>query len=97
MKKIADTHIRTVNTFHLQTIEIAVVCAGQRAASRTVILLKSILYNRHNPLSFHFVVNDISKKILAKLFETWKLPFGNHITVFACSSFIRLVILNFDL
>uniref|UniRef100_A0A0N5AQ35 Glycosyltransferase-like protein LARGE1 n=1 Tax=Syphacia muris TaxID=451379 RepID=A0A0N5AQ35_9BILA len=37
-------------------------------------MVKSILYSRQNPLNFHFVVNDISRRILTTLFQTWKLP-----------------------
>lgn len=32
------------------------------------------MFYRKNPLRFHFVVDEISKKILKTLFDTWKIP-----------------------
>ena len=60
----------------LQTIHIAVVCAGHSASRQVVTLIKSILFYRHNPVHFHFISDSAAELILSTLFQTWKLPEG---------------------
>jgi hypothetical protein len=62
-----------------QTLHIAVVCSGQSTSRQVVILIKSILFYRRNPLHFHFVSDKIAITILTTLFQSWNIPLGGYI------------------
>ncbi|XP_046432242.1 LARGE xylosyl- and glucuronyltransferase 2-like isoform X2 [Neodiprion fabricii] len=70
-----------VTSFHLSSsptecsiIHVAMVCAGYNSTFTTVIVVKSILFYRRNPLHFHFIVDEIANTTLFMLFESWNLP-----------------------
>ena len=52
----------------------AIVCAGSNASRTVVTLVKSILFYRRNPIHFHFLSDEIARKILTRLAATWNLP-----------------------
>ncbi|KAG7203628.1 hypothetical protein KM043_013663 [Ampulex compressa] len=56
-----------------ETIHIAMVCAGYNSTFSLVTVVKSVLFYRTKPLHFHLLVDEIAKKILTTLFETWDL------------------------
>uniref|UniRef100_A0A8B9H2Q7 LARGE xylosyl- and glucuronyltransferase 1 n=1 Tax=Astyanax mexicanus TaxID=7994 RepID=A0A8B9H2Q7_ASTMX len=58
----------------LQTIHVAIVCAGYNASRDVVTLVKSVLFHRRNPLHLHFITDSIAQQILASLFHTWMVP-----------------------
>ena len=51
-----------------------IVCAGYNSTRSVVTLIKSVLFYRRHPLHFHFLVDDVSEKILKHLFHTWGVP-----------------------
>ncbi|XP_043233397.1 LARGE xylosyl- and glucuronyltransferase 1-like isoform X2 [Amphibalanus amphitrite] len=55
-------------------ISVVIVCAGYNSTRSVVTLIKSLLFYRRHPLHFHFLVDDISEKILNHLFLTWGVP-----------------------
>ncbi len=59
-----------------QTLHIAVVCSGHSTSRQVVILIKSILFYRRNPLHFHFVSDKTAITILTTLFQSWNIPLG---------------------
>lgn len=58
------------------TIHVAMVCAGYNSTFALVTVVKSILFYRTNPLHFHLLVDEIARKTLSTLFQTWDLPHG---------------------
>lgn len=63
-----------------EIIHIGMVCAGYKSSRSVVTMLKSILFYRKHPLHFHFLVDNISERILKTLFETWDIPQGTKKT-----------------
>ncbi|GAB1865524.1 Glycosyltransferase-like protein LARGE1 [Camponotus japonicus] len=59
------------------TIHIAMVCAGYNSTFALVTVVKSILFYRTNPLHFHLLVDEIARRTLSTLFQTWDLPHVN--------------------
>ncbi|CAG9860970.1 unnamed protein product [Phyllotreta striolata] len=57
-----------------EVIHIGVICSGYNSNLLFHTLIKSIFFNRINPLQFHIVTNKVSEKILKVLFETWDVP-----------------------
>ncbi|XP_076311862.1 xylosyl- and glucuronyltransferase LARGE2s-like isoform X2 [Tachypleus tridentatus] len=57
-----------------ETIHVAIVCAGYNSTRSVVTLMKSILFYRKNPLSFHFISDSVAQLILHTLFQTWSVP-----------------------
>ena len=66
-----------------QTLDIAVVCSGHSTSRQVVILIKSILFYRRNPLHFHFVSDKTAITILTTLFQSWNIPLGKRIHLYA--------------
>ncbi|KAK2579800.1 hypothetical protein KPH14_008682 [Odynerus spinipes] len=60
------------------TVHIAMVCAGYNSTFTLVTVVKSVLFYRTKPLHFHLLVDEIAKRTLTTLFQTWDLP---HVTV----------------
>lgn len=58
------------------TIHVAMVCAGYNSTFALVTVVKSILFYRTNPLHFHLLVDEIARRTLSTLFQTWDLPHG---------------------
>ena len=58
----------------LQVIQVAIVCARYNTTRDVVTLIKSILFNRKNPIHFHFISDHIAQNILGSLFMTWNVP-----------------------
>ena len=65
-----------------QTLDIAVVCSGHSTSRQVVILIKSILFYRRNPLHFHFVSDKTAITILTTLFQSWNIPLGKRIHLY---------------
>ncbi|XP_043466321.1 LARGE xylosyl- and glucuronyltransferase 2-like isoform X2 [Leptopilina heterotoma] len=61
-----------------RTIHIAMVCAGYNSTFNVVTTVKSIVFYRSVPLHFHFLVDEISKRTLKVLFDTWNIPNVYH-------------------
>lgn len=59
-----------------ETIHIAMVCAGYNSTFALVTVVKSVLFYRTKPLHFHLLVDEIAKRTLTTLFQTWDLPHG---------------------
>ncbi|KAJ8047746.1 LARGE xylosyl- and glucuronyltransferase 2 [Holothuria leucospilota] len=57
-----------------EVIHISIVCAGYNASREVVILIKSILFYRKNPLHFHFISDEKAKLVLGHLLKTWDVP-----------------------
>ncbi|XP_071505018.1 xylosyl- and glucuronyltransferase LARGE1-like [Diadema antillarum] len=57
-----------------ETIHVSIVCAGHNASRDVIILIKSILFYRKNPLHFHFISDEMGQQILSTLFQTWDVP-----------------------
>lgn len=57
-----------------ETIHVSIVCAGHNASRDVIILIKSILFYRKNPLHFHFISDEMGQLILSSLFRTWDVP-----------------------
>ncbi|XP_064395181.1 xylosyl- and glucuronyltransferase LARGE2s-like [Halichondria panicea] len=72
--KLSEEQFSMTRSSHCETIHIAIVAVGYSTIRSVVILVKSILFYRHNALHFHFVSDDSGKYVLQTLFETWKLP-----------------------
>ena len=68
---------KTELTGDCQTLHIAVVCSGHSTSRQVVILIKSILFYRRNPLHFHFVSDKTAITILTTLFQSWNIPLVN--------------------
>ncbi|XP_050448704.1 xylosyl- and glucuronyltransferase LARGE1-like isoform X2 [Cataglyphis hispanica] len=68
-----------INNFEMKcdTIHIAMVCAGYNSTFTLVTVMKSILFYRTNPLHFHLLVDEIARRTLSTLFQTWDLPHVN--------------------
>ncbi|XP_046841650.1 LARGE xylosyl- and glucuronyltransferase 2-like isoform X2 [Xenia sp. Carnegie-2017] len=60
-----------------ETLHVAVVCSGFSTSRQVVILIKSILFYRRNPLHFHFISDATAITILTTLFESWNIPLVN--------------------
>ena len=57
-----------------EVIHVAIVCAGYNATRSVVTVIKSILFYRKNPLSFYFISDEVGRKVLRNLFDTWQVP-----------------------
>ncbi|PIK41698.1 putative glycosyltransferase-like protein LARGE1-like [Apostichopus japonicus] len=57
-----------------EVIHISIVCAGYNASREVVILIKSILFYRKNPLHIHFISDERAKHVLGHLFRSWDVP-----------------------
>ncbi|XP_063961050.1 xylosyl- and glucuronyltransferase LARGE2s-like isoform X2 [Lytechinus pictus] len=57
-----------------ERIHVSIVCAGHNASRDVIILIKSILFYRKNPLHFHFISDEMGQQILSTLFKTWDVP-----------------------
>ncbi|XP_070168117.1 xylosyl- and glucuronyltransferase LARGE1 isoform X3 [Polyergus mexicanus] len=68
-----------INNFEVKcdTIHVAMVCAGYNSTFALVTVVKSILFYRTNPLHFHLLVDEIARRTLSTLFQTWDLPHAN--------------------
>lgn len=55
-------------------VHIASVCAGSNSTLSLAQMVKSILNYRSNPLHFHILTDDDTKKEIEFLFEIWNLP-----------------------
>ncbi|XP_076296402.1 xylosyl- and glucuronyltransferase LARGE1 isoform X2 [Lasioglossum baleicum] len=60
-----------------ESVHIAMVCAGYNSTFALVTVVKSVLFYRTKPLHFHLLVDEIAKRTLSTLFETWDLPHVN--------------------
>ena len=61
-------------TSKCDTVHIAFVVGGYAATKSLVVVLKSILFYRHNPIHFHFIADSSAHLILTELMRTWRLP-----------------------
>ncbi|KAF2358193.1 Glycosyl transferase family 8 [Trinorchestia longiramus] len=61
-----------------KVLHLAIVCAGYNSSRLVVTLLKSVLFFRHNPLHFHFIVDDEARVVLHTLLTSWNVP---HVSV----------------
>lgn len=59
-----------------ETVHVAMVCAGYNSTFALVTVVKSVLFYRTKPLHFHLLVDEIAKRTLTTLFQTWNLPHG---------------------
>ncbi|CAL4062930.1 unnamed protein product [Meganyctiphanes norvegica] len=57
-----------------EVLHIAIVCAGYNSSRSVVTLLKSLLFNRRNPLHFHMIVDTKAQVVLNTLFSSWNVP-----------------------
>ena len=57
-----------------EVVHIAMVVSDTETVQRLVVVVKSILFYRHNPIHFHFLLNTRSKEIVSTIFKTWLLP-----------------------
>ncbi len=73
-----------------QIIHIAMVTAGSPTIRRAMIVIKSILFHRRNPLHFHFLADYKDREILSTIFETWQLPEVN-ISTYSLTDAIKMV------
>ena len=56
-----------------EIIDVAIIVGGQSSCTHAVLLIKSILLFRRNPIRFHFFVDDAAQYILSTLMSTWHL------------------------
>lgn len=82
----ASPHITTFEKLRLEnnhnevkceTVHIAMVCAGYNSTFALVTVVKSVLFYRTKPLHFHLLVDEIAKRTLTTVFQTWDLPHVN--------------------
>uniref|UniRef100_A0A0R3S2F6 Glycosyltransferase-like protein LARGE1 n=1 Tax=Elaeophora elaphi TaxID=1147741 RepID=A0A0R3S2F6_9BILA len=60
---------------HCQALHLAlVVCGDVQLAYPLLTFIKSILRYRQQALVLHFLVDDITRRIVSLLFDTWRLP-----------------------
>lgn len=59
------------------TVHLAMVCAGYNSTLALVTVAKSILFYRSTPLHFHLLVDEIARRTLSTLFDTWSLSEGS--------------------
>lgn len=57
-----------------EVLHIAIVCTKYNSTRDVVTLIKSILFYRKNHLHFHFISDDVAKRILQTVFNTWYVP-----------------------
>ena len=57
-----------------EEVHVAIVCAGINATRTVVTLVKSILFHRRHPVTFHFLSDPAARRTLAHLAATWRLP-----------------------
>lgn len=57
-----------------EEVHVAIVCAGINASRAVVTLVKSILFHRRHPVTFHFISDPAARRTLAHLAATWRLP-----------------------
>ena len=57
-----------------ETIQVAFVVGGYNATRGLATIIKSILFHRHNPLHFHFIVDSPARLIVDELISTWDIP-----------------------
>ena len=55
-------------------VHIAMVIPNYEAIRSVLVVMKSILFYRHNPIHFHLLSNSEGKEIDSTIFETWQLP-----------------------
>ncbi len=60
-----------------EVVHLSLVVSGHLAIRRTVVLVKSILFHRRNPIHLHLLTDARSGEILATIFKTWQLPAVN--------------------
>ena len=73
-----------------EVIHVAMVVSGSFTIGRSLVVVKSILFYRHNPLHFHLLTDPVSKEILFTIFKTWLLPAVN-VTFYTLSDSIQMV------
>ena len=73
-----------------EVIHVSMVVSGSFTIRRSLVVVKSILFYRHNPLHFHFLTDTKSKEILFTIFKTWLLPAVN-VTFYTLSDAIQMV------
>lgn len=67
---------------YCEVIHIGFVCSGYESNLYLHTLLKSIYFYRHNPIHFHIIVSQVSRKVLGTLFDTWNVPQGCNFQIF---------------
>ncbi|KAL7647737.1 UNVERIFIED_CONTAM: hypothetical protein RMT77_001346 [Armadillidium vulgare] len=65
---------KNVGVGKCEILHVAIVCAGYNSSRSFVTLIKSILFNRRNPLHFHLVADAKAQVVLHTLFTTWNVP-----------------------
>ena len=74
-----------------ETVHITIVCAGYNASRSFVTLMKSILFNRKNPLKLHLIADTKAQIVLQTLFKTWNIPQGNKFFIFMIQILIKIL------
>ena len=57
-----------------ETVHVAMVATGSQTIQRLMVVVKSILFYRRNPIHFHFLTDPRGKQVLSTIFRTWQLP-----------------------
>lgn len=60
-----------------------VVCGGSQLNYPLSTLIKSILRYRQQAIIFHLLADDVTMRIIPLLFDTWRLPAGGFLYLFA--------------
>lgn len=60
-----------------EVVHLALVVSGSATVRRLMVVVKSILFHRRNPIHLHFLSDTKTEQSLAMIFQTWQLPAVN--------------------
>lgn len=73
-----------------EVIHLAMVVSGSQTIRQLMVLVKSILFYRHNPIHFHLLTDTRGMEALSTIFNTWQLPAVN-VSFYPLSSAVEMV------